>query len=75
MIIIDSFLLLCLTLDEFMVGEQTFIDNNLLLRVVCMLISSFVLTLIDRRWIEWHPTIFEVEVECCLQGLGRENVW
>ena len=66
---------LCMTLDECLVGEQMLIYHYMLMWVICMLGSSCILEVIYIRRIEWHPTTFEVEVECCLEGSGEKTIW
>ena len=56
-------------------GIKMKIYHNMLLWDIFIMARSFLLIGIVRRRNEWHPTIFEVEGECWLQGPLSKNVW
>ena len=75
LIIIDSFLLLFLTVYGCLVGLQRKIDHNLLLLEIFIPANSCLLMCIYRRQNKYHPTIFEGEGEFHLEGSQKIGVW
>ena len=71
---LNIFLLMCMNLDGCPVGQQIKIDNNILIWDIFMPERSCLLISIGRRRIKYHPNIFEVEVEFCLQISPRKNI-
>ena len=69
------FIFILMNLDGCPVGGQKNIDNNLMLWDISMPTISSLWMEIGRRRNKWHPTVFEVEGECNLQGSWNSYVW